>query len=201
MAKQSFISPPFAGIHPWINNPDTKYNKDGLFHVKGIIEPGEAQDLHRKRMDDAAQAAFEDMTKDMTPAQKKKAVLYVPYEMEEDDEGNPTRNMIVEFKQNATIKLKDGSTKKVRIGVVDSQDNPTKASVFGGDIIRVMYTLRPIKIASTNAFGVRADFAQVQIVRKGEGGTTRKFGAVDGGFVGAGSEDAPNDAPGQEADY
>lgn len=200
MAKKTYISPPIPSIHPWITNPDTKYNKDGLFHVKGTIPPGEAQDLHRKRIDEEAHAAFEEMTKDLTPAQKKKAVLYVPYEMEEDDEGNPTGNMVIEFKQNATIKLKDGSTKKVKIGVVDSQDNPTKAGVFGGDIIRVMYTLRPIKIASTNAYGVRADFAQVQIVRKGDSAGGRKFGAVEDGFVDGADSAAPDESV-SDADY
>lgn len=178
------VSPALDFRYPWINKADTEYNKDGLFHVDGVGRLADQEIIDLKAsLDDAVDRAFADLTKDMKPGELKKWSKLYPYEMDEDDEGNETGYIVFKFKQNRTIKLKDGSTKTIKIGIRDSDDKLVSAQVFNGTIGRIMYSMRPIKVASSFKIGIRLDFAQVQIIElaQGSGGG---FGKVEGGFKG-----------------
>lgn len=193
------VSPALDFRYPWINKADTEYNKDGLFHVDGVGRLADQEIIDLKAsLDEAVDKAFADLTKDMKPGELKKWSKLYPYEMDEDDEGNETGYIVFKFKQNAKIKLKDGSTKNVKIGIRDSDDKLVSAQVFNGTIGRVMYSERAIKVASSFKIGVRLDFAQVQIIElaSGSGGG---FGKVEGGFKGeASSKPAEDEAPAEE---
>lgn len=176
------VTPIGEFLHPWLNSPDTKYNEDGLFHTDLILGGQEAQDL-KAIIDAAAQAAYDELTDDLKPADKKKWGLYVPYEIDEDDEGNETGYIRFSFKQNAKItNRKTGETKDVKIAIHDSKDQETKVAVYSGSEGRIMFSMRPIKMTSAKEAGIRLDFAKVQVtkLKQGSGGG---FGEVEGGFV------------------
>jgi hypothetical protein len=176
-------SPVGVAIHPWVNKPDTKFNADGVYQT-GLAVEGEDAVKFREELDAAAKAAFEEETANMTPVERKKWSVFVPYSVEEDEDGKPTGRTIFRFRQNAILRLPDGETKRIRIGIYDSADRATEAEVWTGARIRVRYRPRNVKIASTKKAGVRLDFLKVQIVqladRSASGGG---FGAVEGGYV------------------
>lgn len=176
------MSPVGEFLFPWINKPDVKFNADGLFHVDLRLTGKDAADL-REDLDRKAQEAFDEITAEMTPAERKKFKLYVPYEVEEDEEGNPTGATIFNFKQNAKIKLKDGSTKEIQIGIYDANGDDAKVNIYGGSTGRIMYSTRPIKMAGTKEAGVRLDFSGVQIASLSTGAGGSRFGKIEGGFV------------------
>lgn len=178
------ISPPLISRYVWVNTPDTKFNADGLFKFDGIGSDHAAIDF-KATIDKAAEDAFEDATKDMTPAEKKKWSIFLPYDEEEDDAGNPTGRIIFKFRQNAVIKV-EGEDKSIRIAIFDSQNNPTAVKVYGGSTLRASYKMRPIKLASAKKIGVRLDFLKVQVLKIADaagGGGSSGFDTYEGGFV------------------
>ncbi|MCC5780561.1 hypothetical protein H7H48_15980 [Nitratireductor sp. B36] len=184
------ISPSLEFLHPWINKPDTEFNENGLYHVDGLGEGPEVEAL-KKIITAAAEAALAEHTQEMKPGEAKKWSVYVPFEDEEDDEGNPTGRTKFTFKQNAKIKSakEESGFKDVKIEIRDSKDKVVEVQVWSGTIGRIMFSMRPIVMVSSKQAGVRLDFAKVQIIKLKQGSaSSRGFGAVEGGFE-AGVED------------
>jgi hypothetical protein len=172
------VSPFGPLIHPWLTKADTKFNADGLFHTELHADGTDAESL-KKRVTEAAQAAFDEETAKMKPGEAKKWSLYVPFEDLTDDEtGEPNGTTKFDFKQN------------------DSQDKPvTGVVIYSGSIGRIMFSMRKIVMTSSKQIGVRLDFSKVQIkeLKTGGGG----FGAIDDGYVGGGSQS--NSEPEEDA--
>lgn len=181
MAKTYFLSPFGAARHPWLNKPDTKYNADGLFKVELEIGPSKEADDWAEGIQAEAQKAFDELSQELTVADRKKYTLYVPVERAVDDQGNETGAWLAHFKQNALIKLRDGTEKAVKIGIKDaSGTKDVRKPVFGGSEIRIMYCPRAVKVASARQIGVRLDFASVQVRKLNSGGGGGTFGSVEG---------------------
>lgn len=180
------ISPAGVLIHPWLNKPDTKFNEDGLFHTDLRLS-GEAAQKLAEKIEAASLKALQEHTQEMKPGEAKKWKLYVPFEKEEDDEtGEPTGDIVFNFKQNAKIKSKKEPSgfKDVKIELRDSKDNVIDVAVWDGSEGRIMFSMRPITMVSSKEVGVRLDFAKVQVtkLKQGSGGGGRGFGEVEGGY-------------------
>ncbi len=186
MATKTFEFSPFGEAKfPWINRPDVKFKADGEFKVDlrlKLSDPGVPQ--FKDKLDAAAQAAFDEQTAELTPRDRKNAKLQLPYDVEEDEEGNPTGYIVVKFRQNAVIVIRKTKERKdILVGIKDMQNRDVKKPVFGGSVLRVAYTARPIKVVSSASYGVRLDFAAVQIkqmAERGAGGRDFGFGTGEG---------------------
>lgn len=185
MAKTTYYDSPFGiAVYPHLNKPDAKFNPDRpLFKVDLKLDGEDAQRL-KEKVDEAAQAAFDAFFetgegKNMTAGERKKIEVYHPYTIEEDSDGNPTGAILFEFRQNAQIKLRDGTVKDIVIGLYDAAGTEMHKLVRGGSIIRVNYSMRPIPMKSLKKVGVRLDFGRVQVKKLAEG-NSGGFGAVDG---------------------
>lgn len=189
--KRVYKPSPFGPVlFPWLNKPDTKFNENGVYKAD-LALTGAPAEKFAEEIDAEAQAAFDEITADMTPGERKKWKLYVPYRREEDDEGNPTGRIIFQFRQNATIQVKGEDTPtEVKIGIYDSDDKDLHKPVFSGSVIRVLYATRQIKMQSAKEAGVRLDFSMVQVkeLAKARGGGSR-FGKVEGGYRQVDDED------------
>lgn len=179
MARTYHVSPFGPFLYPWVNTPDTKFNADGLYKVDQKLS-GAAAEKQKAELELELKAAFEELTKDMKPGEKKAWKMELPVKEELDDEGNETGALIFKYRQNAKIKLKDGTVKDVTIGVRDAADKPMHKKVFGGSEGRIMYSVRPIKIASSKTISLRLDFAKVQVTKLADGQAGGGFGVVEG---------------------
>lgn len=198
----TYYTSPFGTVeHPWINKPDTKYNDDGVFKCPLWVEGPEAIALAETVTEASDQALAEYVQKQMdqkkmTAGEAKKWSAYYPFEHEEDESGNRTGRILFDFKQNATIRLRDGTTKKITVGIYDADDKAMTAPIFSGTKLRVRYSLRPIPIVSAKEVGVRLDFASVQVIElvaaSGRGSGRGGFGSVEGGYV-TGDTEADSD--------
>lgn len=175
MAKYR-VSPIGELKHPWINKADIKFNANGLFHSGLIVGGKEAQDL-KEAIDASVEEAFAELTDKMQPKDVKKYSKFYPYEVDEDDDGNPTGYIVFDFKQNATI-----GEKKISIEIRDSEDKVVNVPIYGGTEARIMFSPRAIKMDGTKQIGVRLDFAKVQVVKLASGSGGTGFGAVEGGY-------------------
>lgn len=191
-------SPIGIARHAWVNKPDTKYNADGLYHTKLVLEGDEAAGFKAEIDAEVERAFLEEVeTNKLTHAAAKKWTKYYPYEIEQDDNGAETGKVLFMFKQNAVIKLKDGGVKNFVLGIRDGKNEPITDNVFGGAIIRVLYKPRNVKLATQKQFGVRLDFSMVQLIKQApmSGGG---FDEVDQAYA---SEDDPTQGGDQKADY
>lgn len=186
-----------AGDYPWITKPDTKYKDDGEFHVALIVDPkdeGVPEWLDQIKAD--AELAFQSYidaelaAKRLNKGTAKQWSIYVPFEDELDEEGEPTGRKVVQFKQSHKLKLRDGTEKSVKIGVWDANDKPIPEdeipAIFGGSKLRIKSKARFITVVSAKQVGIRLDFPMVQIVELAESngaGGASGFGAVAGGFT------------------
>ena len=185
MANKFHVSAFGELIHPWVNRPDTKFNTDGLFHVDVAVSVEDGGKVMADKIEAASLAALAKHTDKMTPGEAKKWTILLPFEYEEDDEGNQTGRIIFSFKQNAKLKDRDGNIKDVTISIRDSKNQEFKAAIYSGSEGRVKYSMRDIAVASTKKVGVRLDFGMVQVTKLQEAGGG--FDEVEGGFTSGGN--------------
>lgn len=200
----------FAGLslHTWIDRPDTKFNADGLYKTKligDLADPKVA--AFKQKVDDAAAAALEDETKDLTPGQKKKWEPYLPYTLETDDTtGEDTGRIIFEFKRNAKVTLRaTGEVKELSVAVYDSKGKPVlpPPPIYSGSTIKVVGNFRPIKIAATNKAGVRMDFFAVKVLKmqKGKGDSPFSDDEVADGWEANEADNSADHTTATDGDY
>jgi hypothetical protein len=180
MATTYYQSPFGVARFPWITRADSKYHADNpLYHVDLVMDPSPQVDAFVEFVTAAAQKGFDEETEAMTPKDRKAYKLYIPVVKEEDDQGNETGRWVAKFKQNSIIKRKDGTLIDVKIGVKDAKLNDITKPVFGGSVLRVMYSTRNSKMTSSKEAGCRLDFASVQVTKL-QAPEARGFDAVEG---------------------
>lgn len=213
----SVMSPKGIFVWPRLNEPDTKFNKDGAFSVRLRLSPENSQILIDKI--EAELAAFwpkakeelqEKLNNAKSGADKAKARKALE-EMKEsdkaykpayDDDGNETGEFEFNFKMPATyVKDKGKATEKVvsiRPDIFDAKGRLLRSPppIWGGSEGYVSGELRPFSTTIGVGVSLRLKAAQVTKLVSGSGGRDAAaygFGAEDGGY------EAPEEAPEQPA--
>lgn len=200
MAKVNMIETA-AGVseHPWINKADTKYQADGVFKNTVVFDHSLPTTMNLLAMIDEAAAEVKarliDDNEGLSAGEKKKWKLYVPYVIEEDDEGNPTGRVKIMFKRNRVIRLQGGETKELSVAVYDSKGKVIPAeelpAIYGGTVLKTLFSFRDVKVPGTKQVGVKLDFAAVKIVKIAKSGSSGRDpfskdgddGSDDDGYV------------------
>lgn len=189
--KREYHMSPFGeAVHPWLNRPDTKFNEGGVFKV-GLRLRGEIAQSYMAKVKVQSDRYFEEVTAEMTPGERKKWTVYYPFEEVEDDNGDKTGEVVFDFKQNHTLRLKSGEEKKVQLRLQDGAGKDTTRAIMGGSELRTMYAFRDIKMVSTKQAGVRLDFCGAQVMKFSKGSSGGGFGAVEGYEDDGMTDDAP----------
>lgn len=118
---------------------------------------------------------------------KKKLIIQraYPYSVVMDAEGNPTGEVEVKFKQNATFEVK-GVTKHAKVSLFDAAGKPLPAGVdpWSGSVGKVSYSIRPYFMESTNSAGISLSLQAVQVIELASAGERSAsgfgFGSEDG---------------------
>lgn len=179
MSGTVYKDSPFGeAIYPHLNKPDTKFDERGTggeFKVDLAIDGDKGGEELFNVVSAASQEAFDNWMADekggakLPKLKRDEFKVYCPARPERDENtGEPTGRYIFDFRQNAKIKLKDGTFKAITVGLWGStgKDAVTRG-IWSGSIIRVRYALRAIPMPGLKQVGVRLDFASVQV---------RKFG-------------------------
>lgn len=192
------MTPDGIARFPWLNKPDTKYNKDGDYSTGVVLSAADAQPIIDK-LQEAADKAYNEAIEMLTEkvatekgekkAKAKKALETIerselPAKPEYDDDGNETGNVILTFKMKATRKVDDGSggTKTIKVApkLFDAAGNeiPNNTPVWGGSIISVAGSVNGYYIPGTNTAGANLRMAAVQVVKlnSGSGGSAESYG-------------------------
>jgi hypothetical protein len=180
----NIVTPKGKAVWPKLNTPDTKFNVDGEYTVKLRLAASESQDLIKQL--EGLRDEFQKLTAKTEPKVGRFDAAPV-YEPEEDDNGDLTGFNLFKFKQNAKIKLRDGSTRDMKVAIYDSKKAPTDAEVTGGSTIRVAANVFCYAMPSTKRVGVSLRPTAVQVIElaAGFGGNADALAMFDkeDGFV------------------
>ena len=159
--KKTIVTPAGEAQWPYLCEPDTKFNEDGVYRVDLILpredaEPiiAEAQEL----IDALYKETLADLKKGDGKAKAKAKVLTTkdPFEPHYDEEGNETDNVVLKFKTKAKIKdRKTGQLKDKKVPLYDGKKKliKTKINVGPGSVVRVNATPSPWYIPKDNCVG------------------------------------------------
>lgn len=193
--KQKYNSPVGVAGYCWLNKPDTKFDDDGVYTVKLILEGDDAV-AFQTVIDGLVDAAWDELTDDWTNGKKKGHTKYYPYKAEEDDEGDPTGRTIFNLKQNAVIKTKKGERIEIKIPLYDRFGRKTTKAIFSGSQIECEFSTRSWVQSKDKEVGITLDLAAVLV---------RKFADSSGGgqtAEGRGfnvDKDIPEDEPAEDS--
>lgn len=212
--KGTKITTPFgvAGFSCLIR-PSTKFNEDGEFNAKVILDDGpetaafiaqlktlyeQAHEANRIKLQAEADAKAAEAGKKAVPVRLK--IAEPPFKrMTDDDTGEELPKWSVNARMKATIRDKN---KKI-IGhrspmVVDSKNNPVHSEVGSGSIIRFQATALPFFTAALGS-GLQLKLIGVQVKELVQpGGGRTDFDEVDG-FVETAQAPAPASQPADSA--
>lgn len=119
------ISPAGIAVYPWLNIPDTKFDPDGVFSTKIVINKEDAKKMS-------------DVIKPLMNGGK-----HNPLKKELDDQQEETGNYVVNFKMKAKVTTRSGDSWDQKPILVDSDGNRTEAKIGGGSKIQVAYEAIP----------------------------------------------------------
>jgi hypothetical protein len=148
--KKNPVTPVAPCLWPFLNKPDTRYNKDGVFRVSLEFDQ---DDEFPKLVEKAAKKAFEEAKANMKPKEAKKLEFFNPVRDIEDEEGEPTGNVKIEFKTYATFKdQKTGEVRNVRLNAYDAEGKPLKKipQIGNGSLLSIAFN--PVGKATSGKF-------------------------------------------------
>jgi hypothetical protein len=152
------VSPRGSLVYPHLNNPDTKFDRDGVYKTQlRITDTDEANELV-----DTIQEAL-DQFATQHPTVKKRAKL--PFE--KSDDGSYTFT----FKCKARGIRADGTTWEQKPKIFDAKGNLflVAKTIWGGTTAKVSFAIAPYNVAATG-LGVTLRLKGVQILELVEGG-------------------------------
>ena len=219
--RDHIVTPQGVAAYPYLTKgePNTKFTPE--YKVTLIIPKAEAAGLIAELqpvMDESKEEAKEKVNN--RPKDVKALVAALPFTEQEDDNDQPTGNLLFTFKLKASITSKTtGKTWVFTPKVFDAKGLPVTEKVWGGSIIKVAFRPRPWFFAASKQYGVALDMDAVQVlelVTEGSG-TAEAYGFdTDGeGFESSGvtapsnqgapardeSEPPPEDTEGDGDEY
>lgn len=188
-SRKPIYSPKGTFLYPKFLTPDTKFDPEGVYSVRLVLD-GEAAASLIEKIDEEIEATYQaELENAGIPAKRKKVKKAdAPYQPEEDDEGNETGNVIFNFKLKAVGKnSKTGETWKNVVKLYDAKGSEIvgakkKALKIGsGTIGKVCFQMNPFYTAQVGA-GVSLRLLAAQIIELIEFGGGYQFGEEEGGF-------------------
>lgn len=209
--KADPITPEAPCLWPFLNKPIAHTDDDGnrgkpMYKVNLTFDQ---DDEFIQKIRTAAEKAFQKETKNLKPAEKKKAELFDPVKEVLDDEGNPTGTVRLEFKTYAVFKdKKTGEDREIRLNAFDAGGNQMKRipRIGNGSILSVAFNpvSRMIKDRSGHVVYYTLylnAFQLIELVEYQRDGSSFGFGKKDGGYVADEDDDNPFDEEGSEGDF
>lgn len=207
-----YNTPIVTARYPHLNKPDTRFDDEGVYKCDGIA-PADAPETIEliAYLEGIRDAKFDELDAKKQKTYSKADV----YEVELDDAGDETGNVIFKTKLNAVGKnAKTNETWANSPKLFDSQGNklPEDVSIWSGSKLIIAGKVMAYAMGSTKSVGVslKCDGVQVLELVSGGGQTAESFGfgKVAGGFeteaakAGFGeSSDEGGDAPEDDEDF
>lgn len=193
MAQQKkrpiLTSPRGRFSYPKLTEPDTKFKDEGEYSVK-LIVPADAPGVQAliAQIDREGEEALEEAKANAKTAKEKKewAINNTPYEVLEDDDGNPTGEVSFKFSMKASgVSKKTGKPWTRKPALFDAKGRPIKTaiSVGGGTIGKVSFQVVPYTPNAKIGAGIKLALEAAQII------DLKSFGERSAAEMGFGAEE------------
>lgn len=171
---KQFITPKGVAVYPWLTKPDTKFNADGEYRVRLRVDGEAAQELI-EALEAEAEGSYQAALKENKGKKLKRADL--PFKEVVDDEGNETGEFEFNFKMKAKLTTKAGDVIEQKPKLFDAKGKETKASPYGGSVIKVAFQAVPFYTSLIGA-GISLRLRAVQIIElvESSGGNASSYG-------------------------
>ncbi len=160
--KDYFVTPYGVAVFPWLNRADTEYDANGQYHLRISIPLEEAAEFIAEM--EAVRDAFWD---GLPPAKQKTYNKAACGEVEYDEEGEETGNILFKCKMRANVTYKDKTGKETSFSqkptIVDEDKNTLRELVYSGSILRAKGEYVPYAMASSKSVGVSLRLYGVQV--------------------------------------
>jgi len=187
---ETAVSPRGVFNFPWLNKPDTKFNKEGVYTTGLLVNAGAAAPFIAK-IDAAIQAKLDSQVAEMVAkggkaiADSKKVTTHAPYQPEYDKEGNETGRIKFTAKVNAEGSNDKGDVWSNKPAIFDAAGTPTTVAIFGGSEGKVSVQLVPYYSAKDNQVGITLRLKAAQVLKL----VSRNSDSAEGFGFGFGAED------------
>jgi hypothetical protein len=162
-----YVTP--VGIASWpklvIGEPDTKFDEDGSYGVKLLLDP-EKDAKFLAQLDEMAAAALVAM-KEANPKHAKVTTLVPPYAPETDKEGEETGKIVVNFTMPAVIvRKKDKKRFTMSPKLFDAKGTPLPegTKIGGGSSIQVSFESWPYFSGKDKEAGITRRLVAVRVL-------------------------------------
>lgn len=178
-----YVTPIGTAQYPWLTEPDTKFNPEGVYKVNMVFDKSPELDFMLKDLSKMLEDFYQETINNPKNAKVKskiiKADLYGTV-------GEDSDKIFIRFKQNAVIKSIKG-TFNAHIAIFDSKGKPCQdAKIGGGSRIKICFTAAPYYVPSSRVCGLTLRPVAVQVIElKDIGGASAEsygFGTEEGGF-------------------
>lgn len=181
-----YTSPKGIAQYPWVIDADTKFDKDGQYHLQLDVNKDDARDMI-VNLSKILNESLEEFQKE-----KGKKLNAVPF-FEETDDGK----VQFKFKQKKIISRKDGTRLEIKIPIFDAKGTPCSRDIkLGtGSTVKVSYSVMPYFNPTVKGVGLSLRLVAVQVinlVEYGSGGSAESYGfdSEEDGYT-ATSDDNP----------
>lgn len=172
------VTPVGVGKYVFINEPQTKFDPNGIYNVSLVMSEEDAQPLVEKLNEQVEEARVQAM-ETCKPQKRDSLTLNKPFQKEFDESGIETGNVEFKFKMSAKYTTRDGEVRERKPMIVDSKKNPVTEVVGSGSKLKVAFNARPYYMPSANAYGVSLFLSAVQVIEL-NGIDASDFGEEDG---------------------
>ena len=174
------VSPVGTASWPWLNKPDTRFDEDGIYHVKLVMTKEESGKLGAV----------------INPLMN--GGKHNPLEPEKDDQGNNTGNMVCQFKMKSVVNSRKGSFTQSPV-LLDKEGQRIEATIGAGSKIKIAYQAVPF---DQGGGGVTLRLRKVRVLDMVEyhdpSGDNIEWGDEFTNSVVNDSKDAPEDVDGED---
>lgn len=177
MSKQKRIrkiSPRGVAVYPKLNEPDTKYKAEGEYAVKLAYDPKDAEVAKFvEELEEIQQEFYAEFVKGK-PANKKFKLAPVFTEEVDNDTGEETGRILINFKMKASgVSKKTQKPWSRKPVIIDAQKRVMKnpPNIGGGSILRIGFEPVPGPVQSSKLFYISCRLEVAQLIELREFGT------------------------------
>ena len=156
-----FTTPVGTALWPHLNEPDTKFDKDGSYSVNLVLDKEQTENIKEKLA-----GVLEEFIASGESKTKKKAPL--PIKEDKDQDGKPTGNYQIKFKLRAVGQSR-GERWEQRPALFDSQLQPCTDVIGNGSRIKVGAEVVPYSTAMAGT-GISLRLKAVQVIELSSSG-------------------------------
>jgi hypothetical protein len=181
---------------------DTRYVPEGEYSIQVVLPESEAAEVC-EQLDKMAESKLAEVVKE-NPKLTNVLSTRQPFEMDTDEAGTPTGDLVFKSKMKARVKSRDGRVYEQKPMVVDAKKTPMDGNTLigNGSTIKVAVEPIPYMMQATKTVGVTLRLKAVQVIDLVEYGNNAAsiFEEEDGFVTTAVQKDDALDVFGGDAD-